>query len=189
MSAIPGTGSGRWKGSVHSRVRILDLALLLALAACGSGVSPATPTAPTASTAAPPTPQTLTVVNGLNHSVTVPALEVAVDSQRYVTDGGGTLTASVGSGSTIATSGGAGFVERETTYGGESELALWPLEGSWDAAYYRAIVYDRPWSSGLAPLVRPEPGVFSVSVSAAIASDPAALGMVKAALSEVARVT
>jgi hypothetical protein len=128
-------------------------------------------------------------VNGLDHAVAVPAVRVDVDEAPHVTDGAGTLCATVPPGAFIATSGASGFLDRETTYGGENDLPLWPLQGPWDAAYYRAIVYDRPWSGGISPLVRPEPGVYTVSASAAIRADPEALRMVEAALSEVARVT
>ena len=173
------------KGTAQTGVGILASSLLLALAGCGSTESGAL-AAPTAAT---PTSQTLRVVNGLNHTVAVPALDVHVDSQRYVTDGTGTLTAAVKSGAAISTSGASGFIDRETTYSGENDFPLWPLQGPWDSTYYRAIVYDRPWATGLGPLARPEPGVFTVSASAEIRFDAAALGMVDAALSEVARVT
>ena len=173
------------KGPMRIRASILVSSLVLALAGCGGGGSGG-PTAATAPTAAS---QTLRLVNGLDHAVAVPALAVDVDSQPYVTDGAGTLTAAVKSGTVISTSGASGFIDRQTTYSGENDFPLWPLQGPWDSAYYRAIVYDRPWSTGLGPLVRPEPGVFTVSASSDIRADAAALDMVEVALSEVARVT
>ncbi len=163
------------------RASILVSSLVLALAGCGGGSGG--PTAPTG------TSQTLRLVNGLDHAVAVPALEVDVDSQPYVTDSAGTVTAAVKSGAVISTSGASGFIDRETTYAGENDFPLWPLQGPWDSAYYRAIVYDRPWSTGLGALVRPEPGVFTVSASSDIRTDAAALDVVEVALSEVARVT
>jgi hypothetical protein len=128
-------------------------------------------------------------VSGLDHAVTVPALAVHVDSQPYVTDGAGTLTAAVAAGSRISTSGAHGFIDRETTYAGDNDFPLWPVQGAYDASYYRTIVYDRPWGSGVGPLMRPEPGVYTVSASWDIRSDPEALDSVEAALSEVARLT
>lgn len=166
------------------RASILVSSLVPALAGCGAGSR-----GPTASTGPTAASRTLRLVNGLDHAVAVPSLDVAVDSQPYVTDSAGTLTAAVTTGTVISTSGGSGFIDRQTTYSGENDFPLWPLRGPWDSGYYRAIVYDRPWSTGLGPLVRPEPGVFIVSASAAIRADAAALEMVEVALSEVARVT
>jgi len=187
MRAVP--SRDRWgKGTVYARVsfRASSLALVslaLALAACGGGSGgPAAPTAPATS-------QTLRLVSGLDHAVAVPALDVHVEGQPYVTDGAGTLTAAVATGSRISTSGARGFIDRETTYAGDNDFPLWPLQGAWDTSYYRTIVYDRPWGSGVGPLMRPEPGVYTVSASWDIRSDPEALDRVGAALSEVARLT
>jgi hypothetical protein len=171
---------------VRTAGKIVVSCLALALACCGeSGRGVAAPTA--AATAA--TSQTLRIVSGLDHAVAVPALDVDVDSRRYVTDRAGTLIADVRSGTAIATSGAPGFLDRETTYAGQNDFSLWPLAGPFDSAYYRSIVYDRPWAGGLGPLVRPEPGVYTVSVCKAIRTDASSLGMVRAALSEVERVT
>jgi len=169
---------------VHARVSILVPSLLLALAGCGGGSGSST-----AATASIATVQTLRLVNGLNPAMAVPALAVRVDGEAYVTDGAGTLTCEVKSGAMISTSGASGFIDRQTTYSGENDFALWPVQGAWSSAYYREIVYDRPWAGGVGPLARPEPGVYTVSASPAIKRDPAALEMVEAALSEVARVT
>ncbi len=174
---------GLLRNSVRAGTCILFPSLVLVLAGCGKGSS-----SPTAATG-PATSQTLRLVNGLNHTAAVPALEVHVDSQPYVTDGAGTLTAEVRSGAVISTSGASGFIDRQTTYSGENDLPLWPLQGMWDAAYYRTVVYDRSWAKVVGPLIRPGPGVYTVSASSDIRVDAAALAMVEAALSEVARVT
>ncbi len=179
-----GFGEGRLRDPAHTAATILASSLLLGLAGCG-GSGDGGPTAPAPAAAT----RTLRLVNGLNHTVAVAALEVAVDSQRYVTDGSGTLTAVVKSGTAISTSGASGVLDRETTYSGEDDFPLWPLEGPFDSAYYRTIVYDRPWAGGLSALVRPEPGVYTVSASAGIKADAAAVDMIDAARSEVARVT
>ena len=169
---------------MRTAARTIVSPLVLALAACGgSGGGPTAPASAAASS------QTLRLVNGLNHVMAVPAVAVEVGGQGYVTDGAGTLTATVRSGSAISTSGATAYLDRETTYSGENDFPLWPLEGVLDAAYYRTIVYDRSWSTGVGPLMRPEPGLYTVSASAAIRADAAALRMVDVALSEVARVT
>ncbi len=168
---------------MRARVSILVPSLVLAFAGCGGNGSGS----PTASTG-PASSQTLRLVNGLNRTV-VPALDVRVDSLPYVTDGAGTLTADVRGGAVISTSGAAGFIDRQTTYSGDNDFPLWPLQGPRDAAYYRTIVYDRSWAKGVGPLVRPEPGVYTVSASSGIRSDAEALERIAGALSEVARVT
>jgi hypothetical protein len=173
------------KSFLDIRVSIVFLSsLALALSGCGGGSS-----GPTAATASIATLQTLRVVDGLDHAVAVPALAVRVGGEPYVTDGAGTLTCTLKSGALIATSGASGFLDRQTTYSGENDFALWPLRGAWSSAYYREVVYDRPWAGGLGPLARPEPGVYTVSASAAIKGDPEAFAMVEASLAEVARVT
>lgn len=168
---------------MHTRAGVLVSSVGLALAACGGGSGG--PTGPTGAA----TSQTLRVVDGLNHAVAVAALAVRVDSQPYVTDSAGTLTAAVATGTVISTSGAPAFIDRQTTYSGDNDVPLWPLQGSWDAAYYRTVVYDRPWAGGVGPLMRPEPGVYTVSASSDIRSDAEALHMVDVALSEVGRLT
>ena len=167
--------------SVRTGVSILLSALVLVLAGCG-GKGNGGPTSASA------TSQTLRLLNGLDHAA-VPALEVRVDRQPYMTDGTGTLTAAVSSGDLISTSGASGYIDRQTTYSGDNEFALWPVQGTWDAAYYRTVVYDRSWAKGVGPLVRPEPGVYTVSASYEVRNDVAALRMVELALSEATRVT
>ena len=167
---------------MDTRANILLVSVGLTLAGCGGGSG--SPTNPSG----PPSSQTLRLVNGLDEAA-VPALDVHVNSQTYVTDGAGTLTAAVATGSLIATSGAAGFIDRQTTYSGDNDFPLWPLQGSLDAVYYRTIVYDRPWASGVGPLMRPEPGVYTVSASPAIRTDPPALDALEVAFSEVSRVT
>ena len=103
---------GSVRKSVRTGVSILVSSLVLALAGCGGRGSGG----PTAATAAS---QTLRVVNGLSRSA-VPALAVSVDSQPYVTDGAGTLTADVRSGAVISTSGTPSYIDRKTTYSGDS---------------------------------------------------------------------
>jgi hypothetical protein len=171
------------KGFLYARVSIVVSSLLLALGGCGGAGGP------TAATASIASVQTLKAVNGLNPAVPVPALAVRVGTEPYVTDAAGTLMCEVKSGSIISTSGAPAFIDRQTTYSGDNDLALWPVQGAWSSAYYREIVYDRPWAKGLGPLARPEPGVYTVSASPAIRLDPEAFAMVDAALSEVARVT
>jgi hypothetical protein len=171
-------------GRVRAAEKIVIWCLAPAITCCGGGGAGLT-----GATAAPAASQTLKVVNGLDHAVAVPAVDVDVDGQRHVTDGAGTLTASLRSGAAIATSGAPGFLDRETTYAGRNDFTLWPLTGPFDSAYYRSVVYDRPWAGGLGPLVRPEPGVYTVSACDTIRADPAALAVVRAALSEVERVT
>jgi matrixin len=168
---------------VRARVSILVSSLILAFAGCG-GRGSGSPTDPTGRA----TTQTLRLLNGLDRAA-VPALEVHVDSQPYVTDGTGTLTADVRSGAVISTSGTSGYIGRQTTYSGDNDFPLWPVQGCWDAAYYRTIVYDRSWANGVGPLVRPEPGVYTVSASYEVRNDAAALRMVEMALSEATRVT
>jgi hypothetical protein len=174
---------GLGEESVNRRVSIVVSSLVLGLAGCGGG------SGPTAATASIPTVQMLKVVNGLNHATAVPALAVRVDRESYVTDSAGTLICEVKNGALISTSGASAFLDRRTTYSGENDFALWPLLGAWGSAYYREIVYNRPWAGGEGPLARPEPGVYTVSASPAIRQDPAAFAMVDVALSEVARVT
>ena len=170
---------------MHIRARIAVSSLLLALAGCGGG-SGGGPTAATTSTASL---QTLRLVNGLNPAMPVPTLAVRVGSEPYVTDAAGTLVCEVKSGALISTSGAPAFIDRQTTYSGENDFALWPLQGAWGSAYYREVVYDRPWAGGVGPLARPEPGVYTVSASPAIRLDPEAFAMIDAGLSEVARIT
>ncbi len=169
---------------MRDRASIVVSSLLLAVAGCGGGSR-----GPTAATHSIASVQTLKIVNGLDHAVAVPALAVRVDSEPYVTDAAGTLVCEVKDGTLIWTSGASGFLDRQTTYSGENDFALWPLQGGWSSAYYREIVYDRPWAGGLGPLARPEPGVYTVSASPAIRNDAEAFAMVDVALSEVARVT